>query len=123
MAGKKDEAEVLFAQGFAPGSAEVDELGLAKSTLKKYHAGWKAKQPNEEAANAAGFTVKIVPTPTLGSLAPRQLFNYNGAEYRVNILGRDKVHVLLVEDHPSGVYKVETQGRYLPADTKVIPKL
>lgn len=38
---KKDEAFKLFAQGKEPGDPELEALGLAPSTIKKYFGLWK----------------------------------------------------------------------------------
>jgi hypothetical protein len=122
MKGKRAEAEKLFAEGFNPDSPEVVELGLKRDTVKRYFRDYNANTKAPEAE--AGFTVEITaPAGTeLGDLAPRQLFEYGGEEYRVNQIFPDKIHVLLVEDAPTGGYKIEKRGRYLPKDTKVIPK-
>jgi hypothetical protein len=127
MAGKRDEAEGLFAQGFKADSAEVLSLGLKKDTLRRYFRDWEKKQPpapTEGTDAGVGFTVEITPAAakTVGDLKPRQLFEYGGQEYRVNQILPGRIHVLLVEDAPTGGYKIERLGRYLPADTVVVPK-
>ena len=121
MKGKRGDAEKLFAEGLAPDSPEVVELGLKKATVKRYFRNWMRSEEAPPEAATAGFTVEIT-APELGSLAPRQLFEYQGFEYRVNQIYPDKVHVLLVEDAPAGGYKIERLGKYLPLDAKVIPK-
>lgn len=108
---KRDEANRLFSKGSTVDSAEIMELGLAESTVERYYRDWKRGLQVEE-----DIKPSLVP---VSSLQPRQLFEFQGFQYRLDFFKRDQAHVLLVEWHPSGQYQIEQCGRYLPPDTLV----
>lgn len=121
---KKDKAFELFNQGKNPDDPELKDLELKRATVKKYYARWLRGSEPAPALRAAPRRVKkgVSAEVPVGSLQPRQLFNFQGFEYRLNFIKGDQAHVLLIEWHPSGQYQIEECGRYLSIDTLVMPK-
>jgi len=96
---KKDEAFVLFDQGFETGSPEVKALGIGKNTRKNYRLLWKRereKSPGEDIVEEIIETIKPEPqpSPTLVSIHSIPLgayFEHAGKLYRKTKYIQDKV--------------------------------